>query len=59
MWILVWIVAVVVVAMLWLMFGASDLCPTCGLRLVDSELDRLEEQVFGRGKHCPHCGAPV
>lgn len=58
MWLLVWLVAVAVIAVLWVVFGTGELCPTCGLRLADSDLERLEDQVFGR-EHCPHCGAPI
>jgi transposase len=57
-WWLIWIVAVVVVAAVWFLFTSSELCPTCGLRVAQSDLDRLERQVFGRD-HCPHCGAPL
>jgi len=49
-WFLVGLLAVLA----WIIFGTQLLCPSCGLELVSSPLDRLGED--DRLDWCSHCG---
>jgi hypothetical protein len=51
-----WLLVAVLVALLWLYFLSRNLCPSCGLRMTETDLEHLEDLVFGRPDHCCHCG---
>jgi hypothetical protein len=48
-----WILVVLIGVVLWIVFGMQTLCPSCGLELADSPLDRLIDDNLD---HCRRCG---
>ncbi len=52
--VLLFYLALAVIVLIAVLYNTADLCPACGLRLVESPLDRLGAK--DRLDHCRHCG---
>jgi hypothetical protein len=52
--VVLWILVGAIIVFFWLISDGSSLCPSCGLELVSSPLDRLGED--DRLDWCGRCG---